>query len=94
MPILDVIAITLRLFLNNPFLKKNNGHSQPHRGTRIHSTVAPFRAWRGSQDIVAKGPLWPLTYGERGIRTLGTPFGRTPAFQASPFSRSGTSPNL
>ena len=57
-------------------------------------TVAPFRAWRGSQGIVAKGPLWPLTGGERGIRTLGTPFGRTPAFQASPFSHSGTSPTL
>ncbi len=59
------------------------------------ATVAPFRAWRGYyKGIVAQGPLWPLTGGERGIRTLGTPFGRTPAFQASPLSRSGTSPNL
>lgn len=38
------------------------------------------------------GTAFQLPGGERGIRTLGTPFGRTPAFQASPFSHSGTSP--
>ena len=34
-----------------------------------------------------------LSGGEGGIRTLGTVQHRTPAFQASPFDRSGTSPN-
>jgi hypothetical protein len=30
---------------------------QPHPGTRLTATVAPFRAWRGLQIIIARGPM-------------------------------------
>jgi hypothetical protein len=30
---------------------------QPHPGTRLTATVAPFRAWRGLQIVIARGPV-------------------------------------
>ena len=32
--------------------------NQPYLVHEAEATVAPFRAWRGSQHVVARGPEW------------------------------------
>ena len=67
----------------------NENGGDPSSHTSAHEsiiTVAPFRAWRGSLPIVARGPQGPPQIGgEGGIRTLDTfPYTHFPGVRLRP----------
>src|SRR5687768_9761429 len=65
----DSYCLLRKRSLMKPIIASTSHTSAPASAV----TVASFRTWRGSQPIVAKGPIPAMmSFGERGIRTLDT----------------------
>ena len=59
-----------------PLLEMGGGPNQPHPAHESATTVAPFRAWRGLQHLVAGGPEWATIEPVKGAYPSGTAHGR------------------